>query len=258
MSLRPLGSTGLSVSSLGFGAFKIGRNERIKYPQPYDLPDDATTERLLNGVLDLGINLIDTAPAYGVSEERIGRFLNHRRNEFVLSTKVGERWIGGESVYDFSGAAVRASVAESLRRLQTDVVDILLVHSNGDDLAIQQQTDLVPTLQKLKLAGYARHIGFSGKTVSGHKAALDWADVVMVEYHTQDQSQAELMAQANQRGIGVLVKKGLASGHLVAGPAIQFVLSNAAVSSLVIGGLNFDHWKSNWSEAAGPAAAFKS
>ena len=75
MQLRPLGSTGLFVTPLGFGAFKIGRNEQVKYPQPYDLPDDATVERLLNGVLDAGIHLIDTAPAYGLSEERIGKFL---------------------------------------------------------------------------------------------------------------------------------------------------------------------------------------
>ncbi len=245
MSLRPLGSTSLQVSPLGFGAFKIGRNEKIKYPQPYDLPDDAAAERLLNGALDLGINLIDTAPAYGISEERIGRFVSHRRREFVLSTKVGERFIGGESVYDFSGAAVRASVADSLRRLRTDAVDLLLVHSNGDDLAIQQQTDLVPTLQKLKLAGYARCIGFSGKTVAGAEMALSWADVLMVEYHLEDLSHAEVLAKGAKQGVGVLVKKGLASGTLAAESAIQFVLSNSNVSSLIVGGLNLEHWRSN-------------
>ncbi|TXT24440.1 MAG: aldo/keto reductase, partial [Planctomycetota bacterium] len=97
MQLRPLGKTELLVSPLGFGAFKIGRNEKVKYPQPYDLPDDTAVERLLNGVLDAGINLIDTAPAYGISEERIGKFLSQRRGEFVLSTKVGERFTNGES-----------------------------------------------------------------------------------------------------------------------------------------------------------------
>ena len=156
MDLRPLGNTGLNVTPLGFGAFKIGRNEQIKYPRPYDLPDDATVERLLNGVLDAGIRLIDTAPAYGRSEERIGQFLSHRRREFVLSTKVGERFVNGESQYDFSGPGVRASVAESLRRLRTEVLDIVFIHSNGDDLAIQTQTNLVPELQKLKQAGDAR------------------------------------------------------------------------------------------------------
>ncbi len=251
MQSRPFGQTGLRVTPLGFGAFKIGRNEKFKYPQPYDLPDEATVERLLNGVLDLGVNLIDTAPAYGLSEERIGRFLSQRRSEFVLSTKVGERFINSESTYDFSGLAVRASVAESLRRLKTEVIDILFVHSNGDDLTIQQQTDLVPTLQKLKYAGYVRSLGFSGKTPAGAAAALAWADAVMVEYHLQDTSHTDVISSAAERNVGVVVKKGLSSGHLPAADAIRFVLSNAHVGSLIVGGLNLDHWRANAATADG-------
>src|SRR5205814_1026963 len=111
------------------GSFKIGRNQKIKYAQGYDLPDDAAAGRLLNGVLDLGINLIDTAPAYGIAEERIGRFISHRRREFRLCTKVGETFANGESNYDFSAAAVTASVERSLSLLQTDVLDLVLIHS---------------------------------------------------------------------------------------------------------------------------------
>src|SRR5438128_1494734 len=70
---RPLGSSGIAVTPIGFGAFKIGRNEGIKYPSAYSLPTDAESERLIHQILDLGVNYIDTAPAYGVSEERIGR-----------------------------------------------------------------------------------------------------------------------------------------------------------------------------------------
>ena len=243
--MRPLGKTGLLVTPLGFGAFKIGRNEKVKYPQPYDLPDDAAVERLLNSVLDVGINLIDTAPAYGISEERIGKFLASRRNEFVLSTKVGERFVNGESTFDFTAAGVRASVAESLRRLRTDVLDILFVHSNGDDLAIQRQTEVVPTLQKLKHAGYVRAIGFSGKSPAGAEAALEWADVVMVEYHLQDTSHAEVIASAASRGVGVVVKKGLASGHLPPADAIRFVLANPHVASVIVGGLSLEHLQEN-------------
>lgn len=245
MHLRPLGQTGLFVAPLGFGAFKIGRNEKVKYPKPYDLPDDATVERLLNGVLDSGVNLIDTAPAYGISEERIGKFLSHRRGEFVLSTKVGERFINGESSFDFSGPGIRASVSESLRRLRTEAVDILFVHSNGEDLKIQQQSDVVPTLQKLKHAGYLRAIGFSGKTAEGAEAALDWADAVMVEYHLQNTSHADVISLAEKRGIGVVVKKGLASGHLHPSDAIRFVLSNPHVTSVIVGGLNLEHLHAN-------------
>jgi aryl-alcohol dehydrogenase-like predicted oxidoreductase len=250
MQTRPLGKTGLDVTPLGFGSFKIGRNEKVKYAQPYDLPDDVTTERLLNGVLDAGINLIDTAPAYGLSEARIGRFLSHRRREYVLSTKVGERFEQGESHYDFSGPSVRASVAESLRRLRTDVLDILFVHAHGDDVTIQQQGDLILTLQKLKQAGYVRCLGFSGKTVAGADAALEWADVLMVEYHLQDDSHAEVMQLATNRGLGVIVKKGLASGTLPASAAIRFVLSNNNVGSVIVGGLSLEHLQANMAAAS--------
>lgn len=249
MQLRPLGKTELLVSPLGFGAFKIGRNEKVKYPQPYDLPDDTAVERLLNGVLDAGINLIDTAPAYGISEERIGKFLSQRRGEFVLSTKVGERFTNGESSFDFTGPGVRASIADSLRKLRTEVLDIVFVHSNGDDLTIQQQTDVVPTLQKLKHLGYVRTIGFSGKTPAGAAVALDWADVVMVEYHLNDTSHADVIAAAASRGIGVVVKKGLASGHLPPTDALRFVLANPHVASVIVGGLNLEHLRANSMEA---------
>ena len=245
MQLRPLGQSGLLVTPLGFGAFKIGRNEKVKYPQPYDLPDDAAVERLLNRVLDAGINLFDTAPAYGISEERIGKFVSYRRSEFVLSTKVGERFVNGESTFDFTGPGIRASVAASLRKLRTEVLDVVFVHSNGDDLTIQQQTDVVPTLQKLKHLGYLRAIGFSGKTPAGATAALDWADVVMVEYHLNDTTHADVIATAKSRGVGVVVKKGLASGHLPPSEALRFVLANPHVASVIVGGLNLEHLQAN-------------
>ena len=89
MELRPLGTTGLAVSPIGFGAFKIGRNQKTKYAQHYDLPDQDTVDRLLHALLESGITLFDTAPAYGSSEERIGSFLGH-------SVK---RTFGGDGTY---------------------------------------------------------------------------------------------------------------------------------------------------------------
>lgn len=233
------------VSPIGFGAFKIGRNVGIKYEEDYDLPDDAAIDRLLNAVLDAGINLIDTAPAYGVSEARIGQFLAHRRDEFVLSTKVGETFTEGRSIYDFSKAATEASIARSLRRLKMDTLDIVLIHSDGADLHILTQTDVVPTLQALKAKGDIRAIGFSGKTVAGAARALDWADVLMVEYHNEDTSHDEVMREAHARGVGVLIKKGLASGRLDPSRAIPFILRHPAVSSMVIGMLDPDHMRTN-------------
>ncbi|MBI3865832.1 MAG: aldo/keto reductase [Planctomycetia bacterium] len=245
MQSRLLGNTRLSVSPIGFGAFKIGRNQNIKYATGYSLPDDCEVDRLLNGVLDLGITYIDTAPAYGTSEERIGRAIAHRRGEFALSTKVGETFEQGQSTYDYSSAAVRASIERSLSRLKTDVLDLVFIHSNGADVEIQQTTEVVPELQDLKRRGLVRAIGLSGKTAAGARLALDWADAIMVEHHLHDQSCGKVIGEAARRGVGVIVKKGLASGALPADQAIRFVLQTPGVSSLVVGGLNLDHIRIN-------------
>jgi aryl-alcohol dehydrogenase-like predicted oxidoreductase len=245
MNSRPLGQTGLHLSPIGYGAFKIGRNQNVKYPQPYDLPNEDAVERLLNTLLDKGITYIDTAPAYGLSEERIGKSIAQRRREFVLSTKVGETFENGVSTYDFSAAAVRQSIHRSLERLKTDVLDLVLVHSNGNDLEIQNETDAVAVLCELKQQGLITAIGLSGKTVEGARRALTWADVIMVEYHLQDRSHEAVIAEAAEAGIGVIVKKGLAAGHLPAEEAIRFVLGNQNISSLIVGGLSLDHMQSN-------------
>jgi len=247
--LRPLGRTGFAVSPIGFGAFKIGRNQKTKYSTAYELPSDEQVAQLLNGLLDVGINYIDTAPAYGTSEERIGRAISARRSEFVLATKVGETFEAGASSYDFSGPAVRHSVERSLKRLKTPALDVLLLHSDGRDAWIQTQTDAVPTLQDLKRQGLARAIGLSGKTVEGTRQALAWADVLMVEYHLRDRSHESVIAEAASRGVGVVVKKGLASGELPADEAIRFVLDKPHVTSLVIGGLSLEHFRANLAAA---------
>ncbi len=250
MQPRSLGNTNLFVSPIGFGSFKIGRNQNTKYADTYSLPDDQAVDRLLGGVLDLGITYIDTAPAYGTSEQQIGRAIAHRRREFTLSTKVGEIFEEGKSRYDFSAEAVRASIERSLSRLNTDVLDVVFIHSNGDDVKIQQATDVVSELQDSKRRGLVRAIGISGKTVAGARRALDWADAIMVEYHLRDQSCADVITAAAVRGVGVIVKKGLSSGQLPAGEAIGFVLGNPCVSSLVVGGLNLDHIRANIEIAA--------
>lgn len=245
MELREIGRTGLSVSPVGFGAFKIGRNQGAKYAERYDLPDENAVSDLLNGLLDSGINLIDTAPAYGLSEERIGAAIAHRREEFVLSTKIGETFLDGKSTYDFSASAIRHSVERSLRRLRTDALDIVFLHSDGNDRQILHETDAVTTLLALRDSGIVRAVGLSGKTVDGARDALNWADVLMVEYHLDDRSHETVIAEAADQGVGVIVKKGLAAGKIPAADAIRFLLANPAISSVVIGGLNLDHIQSN-------------
>ena len=247
--MRTIGKTGLVIPPLGFGAFKIGRNQGIKYPKAYELPDQDTVDCLLNSVLDLGCSLIDTAPAYGLSEIRIGKAIGHRRDEFVLSTKVGETFADGKTTFDFSPEGIRTSLERSLRNLKTEVLDIVFVHSSGEDRQIMDETETVSILQEFRSRGLIRAIGLSGKTTDGAMQALKWADVLMVEYHLQDLSHKLVIEKAQQDGIGIFVKKGLASGQLPAVDSIRFVLANPGVTSLVVGSLNFDHFRENWSTA---------
>ncbi len=238
-----------TLSPIGLGAFKIGRNQATKYNRPYDLPDEKAVESFLNGILDLGINYIDTAPAYGCSEERIGRAISHRRAEFILSTKVGETFRDGVSSHDFSGRGVRKSVEQSLRRLKTDVLDIVLIHAGRDDLRIVKESDAPGTLVSLRNAGLIRAIGVSGYTADGFRAAMPWADVFMLEFHKNDASLAPIISEATARGIMVIVKKGLSSGKLQSSDAIRFVLGHSGVTSLVVGSLNLHHIRENLSIA---------
>jgi len=234
-----------SLSPIGFGAFKIGRNQGTKYQETYNLPDGPSVEALLNGVLDLGINYIDTAPAYGLSEERIGLAISHRRSEFILSTKVGESFDDGASSYDFSERAVRQSIERSLRRLRIDALDMVFIHAGRDDLRIVRQTDAATTLMSLRDAGLIRAIGLSGHTVEAFRAALPWADALMLEYHVNDTTLEPVVAEAAGRGLTVVVKKGLASGRLPPADAIAYILKNPGVASLVVGSLSLHHMREN-------------
>ncbi len=245
MDHRPLGNTGLRVTPIGFGAFKIGRNVGAKYGAHYELPSDRDVETLLNGVLDLGINYIDTAPAYGMSEERIGKAIGRRRDEFVISTKVGEQFEGGKSMFDFSRRAIEASVMRSRQCLRTDVLDIVFVHSDGRDLDIIERGETLDALLDMRERGVVRAVGLSGKTVEGARAAMKMCDVLMIEYHANDTSHAAVIAECAERGVGVVIKKGLASGTLPPAHAIPFVLGTPGVSSMVIGGLNLAHMADN-------------
>jgi len=158
---------------------------------------------------------------------------------------VGETFAHGQSTYDFSRAAIEASVARSLTRLRTDALDIIFLHSPGDDLAILNDTDAVPTLIRLRESGAARAIGLSAKTPEGAIAALKWADVLMVEYHLEDQSHEAAIAAAAAAGLGVVVKKGLSAGHLSPIDAIRFVMANPGVSTMVVGSLSLEHMRAN-------------
>ncbi len=247
-----LGSTNILVSRIGLGTVKFGRNEKVNYPQGFALPDDKTILHLLAQAQSLGINLLDTAPAYGSSEERLGPLLKTQRNSWVISTKVGEDFKNGKSYFDFSSEAVRESILRSLKRLETDYLDIVLVHSNGEDKKIIEELHIFETLSEIKKAGLIRAYGMSTKTVEGGMLAVDQSDLVMVMHNLIYSAEQSVIQYAHQKQKGVFIKKALASGHLAAlssedavRDSMKFILSEPGVSSVIVGTLNAEHLKYN-------------
>lgn len=249
MELRALGSTGIEVSPLGLGTVKIGRNQQVKYPSGFEIPDDAAVERLLWLARELGINLVDTAPAYGTSQERLGRLLPGPREEWVIVSKVGEIFEQGRSRFDFSHAHTLASVQQSLRQLNTDYLDCVLIHSDGDDLRILREEGVVDALELLKEKGLIRSHGISSKTVAGGLEAVRRLDVVMVTAYPGYDEERPVFEAAAAAGRGVLVKKGLKSGHVpgVEGvrQAMRHVFSLPGVSAMIVGTIDPGHLRQN-------------
>ena len=246
--LRQLTGTDLMVSALGLGTVKIGRDQSVKYPDSFTIPDDSDVSRLLSQARDAGINLIDTAPAYGTSEERLGNLLGNRK-DWVIATKCGEEFEGGVSSFDFSGEHTRMSIERSLDRLNTDYLDIVLIHSDGNDEEILSKTDCVETLKACQAEGKIRTIGMSTKTVEGGLQAASLLDVVMLTYNLEQQDQ-EVLDYANAHGKGVLVKKGLMSGH--AGSIVQsmeLLFAGPGIDSVIVGTINPAHLAENISLA---------
>lgn len=247
--LRTLGSTGIEVSALGLGSVKFGRNEGVKYPDTFTIPDNRAILDLLAQARGLGINFIDTAPAYGNSEERIGALLSGRAN-WILSTKVGEEFINGKSHFDFSAKHTQFSVERSLKRLNTDYLDIVLIHSDGQDEKILLESDCLETLKKLQEAGLIRALGMSTKTINGGILAAKSADIVMLTYNLEQQDQA-VVDYARQHNKGILVKKGLMSGHVdkagkdLVRESMALIFSQPAISSMIVGTINPEHLSSN-------------
>jgi aryl-alcohol dehydrogenase-like predicted oxidoreductase len=249
MELRPLGRTGIDVSPLGLGTVKIGRNEQVKYPQSFDLPDDRSVQALLALARDLGINLIDTAPAYGVAQARLGALLPRPRRDWVIVSKVGERFEHGASRFDFTFAATIRTVEDSLRTLGTDYLDCVLIHSDGDDLRILREEGAVDALEALKRRGLILSHGMSSKTLEGGLAVVDRLDVVMATCNLGYNDERPVLEAAERTGKGVLIKKGLSSGHL-AGPgaveeAFRFIYGQPGVSSIIVGTINSAHLRAN-------------
>lgn len=198
MLTRNFGTSSLQVSALGFGAGHIG----------YDGVTERDAHVLLDRALELGINFIDTARGYGLSEARIGRWLPAHRDEVVLSTKVG---YGVEGARDWSAAAVTGGVDEALRTLDTDVLDVVFLHSCP--LAVLERGEAAQALLSCVDAGKVRVPGYSGEN-----EALAWAagagvfGAVQSSVNLADQrSLREVLPEASRRGLGIVAKRPLAN-----------------------------------------------
>ena len=208
---RTLGGTGADVTILGYGAMEL--RGRPRGPEIAD--QDAG--RLLNAVLDGGINLIDTSPDYGRSEELIGSYIGHRRDEFFLASKCGcplEFPADAPPPYphDYSPANVRADVEQSLRRLRTDYLDLVQVHMSPAQATLEEN-HTVETLKDLQAEGKVRFIGMSGilPHLPDH-LAMGVFDVFQIPYSAVQRDHEELITRAAGAGAGTFIRGGAARG----------------------------------------------
>jgi aryl-alcohol dehydrogenase-like predicted oxidoreductase len=199
MDQRLLGGTGLKVSVLGFGGSEIG-SENITAAQ---------ADRLLNGAVDIGLNLIDTAECYGASEELIGAAVSHRRQDYCLLTKCGHA--SGLELPEWTPSLIEKSIERSLRRLHTDYIDIVQLHSCDEETL--RRGEVIAALQRARDKGHARYIGYSG---DGHAAlyAVECGafDTLQISVSIADQEAIDMVLPAAiERGIGVIAKRPIAN-----------------------------------------------
>jgi len=205
-----LGPTGFEATRLGFGAMELAGFA--------DTASHADVDRLLGSVLDAGINLIDTAPDYGVSEELLGQHLAHRRDEFFLASKCGcivgrqPAFAQGKLEHDFSPANIRAGVEQSLRRMKTDRIDLVQVHSSPSRQVLEEQ-ETVGAMEELRAEGKVRFLGMSSvlPELSDH-LEMGVFDVFQIPYSALQPEHEALITQAANLGAGTIIRGGVARG----------------------------------------------
>lgn len=265
IEFRDFGFTGLKVSAVGFGAGKIGGSEL----------SDKKVDKLLNSVLDLGINLIDTARSYGEAEHRIGKFLKHRRSEFILSTKVG---YDVEGVEDWTFRCITEGVEKALRILQTDYIDIVHLHSCNKD--ILEKGEVTEALTKMAQEGKIKVPAYSGDNEALEFAVHSGSFAsIQSSINICDQKTVNtILHQAKQGYMGVIAKRPLANfawhekanltdpvveeykrriyemnidfGMPLEEAMIRFSTYTYGVDSILIGSTSIEHLKANLKLAA--------
>jgi aryl-alcohol dehydrogenase-like predicted oxidoreductase len=263
MERRKLGRTGMDVSILGFGGSEIGY-ERVSAP---------SVARLLGGALDAGLNVIDTAECYEDSETLIGRALGSRRAQVHLFTKCGHG--SGWDRQDWRPSSLLSSIERSLKRLATDRIDLIQLHSCS--LAQLRKGDVIAALERARERGLVRHVGYSGDGPAA-RYALECGrfDTLQTSVSIADQEALELtLPLARQRGIGVIAKRPLANvawrylrkpaepyyhaywsrlrqldydflkGEAAVATALRFTLSVPGVHTAIVGTTRPERWEAN-------------
>ncbi len=212
-----LGRTGLDVTKLGYGAMEV-RGTRIWSGRPVT---DDEADKILNAVLDSGVNFIDTANDYGRSEEYIGRFLAKRRSEYVLATKCGCTVVHkdentDETPHVWTRENLFRGLHESLERMNTDYIDIMQLHNPSVEQT--ESGELVAALQEMKQQGKVRWIGISS-TEPHIDTYIDWGvfDTFQIPYSALERQHEAAIQKAADSGAGVIVRGGVARGEPGAG-----------------------------------------
>lgn len=271
MQYRRLGRTDIQISEIGLGSVELGIDYGIRTGQNTNQPSEQDAFRLLNHALDQGVNLIDTAAEYGTSEEIIGRALRGRREEYVLATK-SLHWADKGLPATEVRERVETSIDQSLRHLQTDVIDLLQIHGRDVpflETMMIEEGDVFDVLDQARQAGKIRYIGYSSYSEEASQAVIDngqW-DTLQIAYSIFDQRNAlTVIPDAAAGDMGIIIRSALLKGALtekakhlperlaplaertraleslltaalptIPQLALRFVLSNTAISSIIVG-----------------------
>jgi aryl-alcohol dehydrogenase-like predicted oxidoreductase len=273
METRELGKTGLSVTDLGYGAMELRHQ------------DEQDAARLLNAVLDGGINFVDTSPDYGPSEGYIGKALSHRRDDFILATKCGCNVdLNGKSQdppHTWSRERLLANIENSLRLLKADYIDVWQLHgAMPEELAGGKSDDAIKTMLELQQQGKVRFIAISFRNggrgdplyPAGYgfqciQEFMEWGvfDVMQIVYGALTRKSEAAIAKAADKGIGIIVRgvvkryfdnydelfetAGLdelrQDGETRNSFLIRFAMNHPGMSTMIIGTKNADHLTEN-------------
>ncbi len=238
MDYRQLGTSDLKISVIGFGTWAIGA-------RGWGRVEDEDSVAAIRRALDLGINFFDTADVYGRghAEEVLAKALGNRRKEVIVATKVGNRWSAdGNTVWaDLSPAYIRQAVEDSLRRLNTDVIDLYQIHRPDPNTPV---AETMGTLLDLVKEGKIRYIGTSNLSPDQLREYLSYGSVVSLQpllnlltRHTE----VQLLPLCQEKNVGVVVYSpmamGLLTGKYVA--PVQFEPNDFRAENFLFQGKNF-------------------